>query len=154
MIIEAWDISFSTALTYQTILNKSKIAENMYGKEFSYKYRKVDFIFGKRLNPFNTVYSIFGFKYLDAPADINKYILASNSSIDRVFSAGLSYVRDTRDLKQFAESGMYGSASLTHFGFGIKNISYNILYADYRQYQKLSSNFIFKMERIIQAYFW
>ncbi|MFH0733993.1 MAG: POTRA domain-containing protein [bacterium] len=144
LIIESWDISFSTALTYQTILNKSKIAEKMYGEEFSYKYRKVDFIFGKRLNPFNTVYSIFGFKYLDAPADINKNILASNSSIDRVFSAGLSYVRDTRDLKQFAGSGIYGSASLTHFGFGIKNISYNILYADYRQYQNVISNFILK----------
>ncbi len=144
LIIESFDISFSTALTYQTIVNKSKIAEAMYGKEFSYKYRKIDFIFGKRLNPFNTLYTIFGFKYLDAPADINKNILASNTSIDRVFSAGLSYVLDTRDLKQYAQSGTYGAATLTHFGFGVKNVSYNMLYLDYRQYQNIVSKLIFK----------
>lgn len=153
IVWEALDISMTTSLTYQKIQNVSEVAEGIVGEEFSYRYRMLDFSFGKRINPFNTLYTYLGFTYLDVPFENSTNILASNTSVDRVFSAGLGYLYDTRDLKQYAESGIYGSAIYRHYGFGNKNISYNVFLADYRQYQKIISKLTLKWRGVYRHTF-
>lgn len=144
IIIESLDISLLTSLTWQKSLNKNTKAENLFGEEFSYNYKRMDFTLGKRLNNFNTVLFNFGYAYISLPENNNNEILKGKNNINRVITTGMGYVFDTRDLLQFPESGIYGSASILHSGFGLDNINYNIANLDYRQYKKLLSGLILK----------
>ncbi|HPN37095.1 MAG TPA: POTRA domain-containing protein [Melioribacteraceae bacterium] len=144
IVIESLDISFLTAITLQKTLNKSEKAEELYGEEFSYNYKKIDFSIGKRLNNFNAIFFNFGFSYINIPKAGKNKILKGDNDINRIFSGGFGYVFDSRDLIQYPESGIYTSSLLTHAGFGLNNISYNIASIDYRQYQKIISGLTLK----------
>ena len=63
--------------------------------------------------------------------------MASNSRTDRIFKLGLDYIYDTRDLKQFADSGIYANINYMHRGFGINGINYSNLDLDLRCYSKI-----------------
>ncbi len=144
IIIESLDISFLTSFTLLKTLNKSEKAEELFGKEFSYSYKKIDFAIGKRLNNFNSIFFNMGFSYIDLAEQGNNKILPGNDNANRVFSAGLGYVFDSRDLVQYPQSGIYSSSVITHSGFGLDNLKYNIANIDLRQYQKVVSGLILK----------
>ena len=76
-------------------------------------------------------------------------LTASKENIDRIYSFGLNYELDNRNLKQFSNEGTFANANLTHKGFGINDISYNILKVDLRKYNISYWRFSCEMAGII-----
>ncbi len=133
------NLSFEVNLGYTSIQNRRLIAENLYGDKFTYHYIFSGFTLGYRINQFNKIYNSYNFEYMDFPKEV-KTLTASNSSIDRVFSAGIAYEYDNRDLKQFSTNGLLAVASLVHKGFSTQNDSYNIFNLDVRKYNTIIGN--------------
>lgn len=144
LIIEKLNLSLLTNISVQKMLNKSTIAEKLFGGEFSYNFKKIDFTIGKRLDNFNFAYLGLGFSYADIKDVGTNYILNSNSNINRTFKLGLGYSYDTRDLAQYPLSGIYAYTMFTKLGFGLWDVNYNVATFDYRQYQKLINNVYIK----------
>ncbi len=144
LIVEKLNLSLLTNISVQKMLNKSNSAEKMFGSEFSYNFKKIDFTLGKRIDNFNFAYLGLGFSYVDIKESGLNYILNKNSNLNRAFKIGLGYTYDTRDLIQYPLSGIYASTMLTKLGFGLWDVNYNVATFDYRQYQKLINSFYIK----------
>ncbi|MEI7812648.1 MAG: BamA/TamA family outer membrane protein [Ignavibacteria bacterium] len=129
-------ISFSTELSYLRAENISRRDLELYGEKFSNKVISGNISFVKRFNLFNSAGLLTGYDYIETPRHISG-ISASEGRIDRVPNVQLSYSLDTRDLRQFPDSGLSAGISYLYKGFGINKINYSILSADYRQYIKL-----------------
>jgi len=130
------DIGFTFGIAYSKINNRSKAAENIIGDEFQYKIFSQTISFSKRINQFNIAFLSLGFNYIEAPFS-KKGITASGERIDRLMYGGISYIYDSRDLKQYSENGLYTFLHYSHKGFGINDISYNNFEIDFRGYRKL-----------------
>lgn len=138
------DISFSFRFSFVDLSNKSDIAEIQYGKEFEYDYYTAEIMLGRRLNLYNQLVTIAGFDYVQSPMFLPGRINASNNSIDRIPKASLVYIFDSRDLSQMPKDGFYISFAYTNKGMGINNVNYNILQFDYREYQPLFNELLFR----------
>ncbi|MCF8240010.1 MAG: hypothetical protein K9J16_01385 [Melioribacteraceae bacterium] len=137
VLIESHDISFQFSVSYGTIANKSQLAEYYYGEEFSYKVMGSTISFGKRFDQFNNLFVHSGFDYITAPEDAVNFSTGSNINIDRSIKLGLDYVYDSRDLKQFPSDGIYFTSGITHKGFGLDGLNYNVFRIDFREYRKI-----------------
>lgn len=131
--IRKHDIYFSAGAGYSNIANKSAIAQYIYGSEFKQKYATGYLQLGKRFNLFHSGDVVVAWDYIETPAYFRN-INASNERIDRVLRAGVNYFFDTRNLKQFPDSGFFAAAGFVHKGFGIKDINYSVLALDFRHY--------------------
>jgi outer membrane protein assembly factor BamA len=129
-------IGLSFAFAYVNSTNKSENAKAIIGEDFTNKMFFQSISISKRFNQFNIGFFTIGFNYIETPYT-RSGITASGNNIDRVPFAGLSYIYDSRDLKQFSETGLFTFASFTHFGFSINDISYNQFSIDFREYRKL-----------------
>jgi len=131
------DIGLGVSIGYSDYTNKSKNAEKLIGKDFEYTFYTVSLSFSKRINQFNYISISPSFSYIETGVPIAQRITASSEPIDRVLALSAEYTFDTRDLKQFPKTGIFSYLRFLHNGFGIKNISYNILRLDFRQYNEL-----------------
>jgi flagellin-like hook-associated protein FlgL len=122
------NISFSGGTSYLSSNNISTLAELEYGKDFKYRIISGWLQLGKRLNLFNDVYLLLGYDYVEAPDSSSGRITASGNRIDNTFKIGLTYSFDTRNLKQFPDSGIYAGIDYSQKGLGIDKI--NIATAD------------------------
>ncbi|MFA3781963.1 POTRA domain-containing protein [Melioribacteraceae bacterium 4301-Me] len=136
------NIGISFALAYQKISNKSNAAKLLYGGDFNNIFYSTALSLSKRLNQFNKIYVAFGFDYVTFPSNNIFGISASSSSIDRTVWLSSGYEFDSRDLKQFSQEGIYSSIQFTHKGFGIDNISYNILRIEFQEHKNIYGDFI------------
>lgn len=134
--IKEKNLSLSASLAYMKIYNKNLMAEQLAGGPFSQKTVSGGATLGKRLDIFNVVGISAGFDYVESPKEVPG-INAEKGRIDRTLKAGVFYNYDSRNLKQFPDSGLYFYASAMQKGFGIKNVNYTLLSADYRQYLPL-----------------
>ncbi|MDZ7763545.1 MAG: hypothetical protein U5K00_03845 [Melioribacteraceae bacterium] len=130
-------IGFGAQISYQDFLNRSSAAKAIAGKDFEYRIYSTSVSFNKRLDQFNLVQVGTGFTYIESDEFAVKGITASGDRIDRLPFVSAQYVYDTRDLKQFPKTGLLTSAKLTHSGFSMHNISYQVLELDLRQYNHL-----------------
>lgn len=144
LIIPSADISFILDGVYSTPINKSPTAESIHGSSFDYKTYAGLVSFGKRLNLSNDLYFTGGYSYVEAPSPDDAPIMASGTSIDKSFFAGISYLFDTRDLKLSANRGYYLSANYSYKGIGNNNIGYSIVDAEVRNYRRLVDDLVFK----------
>lgn len=128
------NISFNAGSAYSKFANISTLAEAVYGKSFKYKYFSAWINPGKRLNIYNDVYLYLGYDYIEAPDSSGPNITASRNRIDNVAKAGINYFFDTRNLKQFPDSGVFFNLSYFQKGFGTDKINYSILNVDFRHY--------------------
>ena len=131
-------LGFTTGLSSTNANNKNSNAELLNGENYKNRFYSGFINLYKRLDQFNLLSLSASFDYVE-PKTENYFtgITASNSKIDRTFSFGIGYSYDSRDLKQFAQSGIYAGAVFTHKGFGINGINYNVLGVDYRQHEKV-----------------
>lgn len=127
-------IGMGFGLSYYKYINRNLEAEKLVGKEFDYKIFGAYLSFYKRFDQFNLSGLSSGFSYREALVEPGKGITASSKSIDRYPYVTLFYFYDSRDLKLFSDYGFYASASITHKGFGLNSISYNVFETDIRQY--------------------
>ncbi len=137
LLIESEDINMTTTLMYQTPVNKSEKAEIIHGAEFDYTKALGQVSLGKRINKFSNLFATLAFGYVEAPDSNYQGIMASHGNIDRSLVFGGSYIYDSRDLKQFAQKGVYGKTEFLHYGLFNSEINYNIVKTEYRQYQKV-----------------
>lgn len=145
VLIPSSDISFLFSGIYSTPINKSPTADSIHGEHFDYKTSGSQISFGKRLNLSNDIYFTIGYNYVEVPSSYDAPIMASNTRIDRSFIAGVSYVFDTRNLKQFADEGHLISANYGYKGIGNNKISYSTFIIDARNYRKIVGDLIFKI---------
>jgi outer membrane protein assembly factor BamA len=133
------NLGFTFGSSYLNAQNKSKTAKYLYGGDFKSKFYSSFVTFYKRLDQFNLVSLSTSFDYVKVPSGKSFLgISASEKDIDRTLSLGAGYVYDSRDLKQFPKSGIYLGSLLTHKGFGIDNINYNIFRFEYMQFETLT----------------
>lgn len=130
------DIGISAGIAYSKINNRSAFAKNIIGDDFQYKNFSQSISINKRINQFNIIFFSVGFNYMEIPYP-DKGITASDRSIDRLLHLGISYMYDSRDLKQYSRNGLYTFFNLTHKGFGINGISYNNFEIDFREYRSI-----------------
>ena len=128
-------IGLSFGFAYVKSSNKSENAKYLVGEDFVNKMYLQSISLSKIFNQFNIGFLTVGFNYVETPYAVNG-ITASGKNIDRVLFTGLSYIYDSRDLKQFSENGLYAFASFTHNGFSINDIKYNQFNIDFREYRK------------------
>lgn len=134
VLITGKNFTFGFNLGYTKIQNKNIYSRELNGDSFSYSYIFGSLSFGYRLNLYNTFLQTTAYEYIDVPEKISK-LTSTSSHIDRVLSSAISYEFDNRDLKQFSSNGTLAFAEFVHKGFGINDISYNILNLDLRHYK-------------------
>ncbi|MGE5456976.1 MAG: BamA/TamA family outer membrane protein [Methanococcaceae archaeon] len=142
-LIKAYDIAFFANFYYQRVLNKSAEAFYLYGSDFEHTILSGSLGIGKRFGLFHMLSVSTGFDYIETPKYLSP-ISASNERIDRIYKAGLGYVYDSRNLKQFPDSGIYSSASYIQKGFGINNVSYSVMNLDFRHYFSIAGDLSLK----------
>lgn len=130
------EISFNAGISYSKVKNKSNIAKYLYGEDFDQKIYGFDLTFGKRITLYQNIFFNIGYKVIETPFFL-KGVSASDGKIDHLASTELTYVYDTRDLRQFAREGFYFLADLNYKGLGINGIQYEVLKFDLRKYEKL-----------------
>ncbi|PKL82125.1 MAG: hypothetical protein CVV24_11775 [Ignavibacteriae bacterium HGW-Ignavibacteriae-3] len=130
------DIGFTFSYYFSKLTNKSPTARKIIGFDYQHKSISQSVAVYKRFNQFNVGYLSVGFTYVETDFSL-KGITASGSRIDRLLTAGLSYVYDSRDLKQYSVNGIYSLISIAYNGFGINNISYNKFGLDFREYRTI-----------------
>lgn len=137
LFLKEEEVIFGLSASYQTIENRSLKAFRKFRDLFSYRIISGQITIGKRLNLFNEVNSFFGYQYFDGPSKNFSGLTATGKKEEGLPFLGLSYTHDTRNLKQFPNSGILSVISLTHKGFGMKGAQYNIFNLDFREYRKL-----------------
>ncbi len=145
--------SFDLLLAYQKVSNKSSRVAAFTRKDFSYTSILALIGFGERLNQFNEVKLFSGFQYVEQPFESLNRFAAGNSRVDRMPVLEAVYTLDTRDLKQFSSKGSYLKFDYFQKGFGINNVSYNVVNLDLRRYQPLWKDFTFKT-RLMARHAW
>ncbi len=127
------NIFFNAAVSYSKITNKSKSAKALFGGDFDQKIFSSEIILGKRFDLFYRLSANIGYRRIENPVFI-KGISASDDKIDNLFSLGLSFIYDTRDLSQFPKKGSYISFHYIFSGLGINGINYKVFKYDLRKY--------------------
>lgn len=136
VLITGENLTFGLKLGYTDVQNRNIYSEIINGEEFSYNYIYGSVAFGYRLNQYNHIVQTTTYEYIDMPETVSQ-ISASGENIDRLFSLGLQYEFDNRNLKQFSNDGFYGMMDFVHKGFDLNDASYNIFTLDLRKYNYL-----------------
>lgn len=144
LIFPSADISFNFTGAFGTPVNKSPTLAIANGNSFDFRTIGITSIFGKRLNTSSSIFCSVGYSKIKAPNNNIDYYMASSTSTDEMFSLGISYIVDSRNLKQFANRGYLLSIDLLHYGIGNSRISYNVIGIDARNYRKLYKSIIIK----------
>jgi outer membrane protein assembly factor BamA len=130
------NIYFDAQLSYNSVENKSIIAEQKYGAVFDQKMINAQITFGKRISLFHNISVTAGYNYIETPMYVSG-INASDQRIDRLLFLGAGYAYDTRDLAQFPRNGIYSSINFLMKGLGLNDINYQVYTFDFREYRPL-----------------
>ncbi len=139
-IVKDLNLSLKSSIGYQTVTTNSISARIRAGKNFDYKHINFLFQIGKRINLYNEIFLTSGFDYFEMPSDLKKLSTTSGDRIDKIANVGIDYLYDTRNLKQFPDSGIVALVSFNNKGFGISGINYSTLFLDFRHYLSLTGN--------------
>ncbi len=130
------DLFFNYQMGFNQVNNKSLTAEELAGGSFEQKIYFAKVIFGNRFGSYQRLSLTVGFDYVETPFYIPG-ISVSNDRIDRTWIVGLSYVYDTRDLRQYARKGSFAFFIYEFKGLGFNDIDYKIGIADLRNYYRI-----------------
>lgn len=145
-------ILFDFFAEYKSQFNRSNQALILHGSDFEQKFISSQISIGKRFDLFNRLIIYTGFIYAETPFYING-ISSSGGRIDRSVYTGIRGIHDTRDLAQFPREGDYLAASFEIKGIGISGGNYTSLRIDARHYEKIDSDFGFKLRYISRHLF-
>ncbi len=152
VLITGKNLSYGFSLGYTDLANRSIQSELLNGDSFTYNYIYGNISLGYRLNQFNILSATTIYEYIEMPETVSQ-LTASKKNIDRIYSFGLNYELDNRNLKQFSNKGTFANANLTHKGFGINDISYNILKLDFRKYNLVAGDLAVKWRGLFRSTF-
>ncbi len=144
LIISSADISFYFTGSFGTPINKSPTLEEVNGSEFDFKNISISTMWGKRLNKANNIFFVLGYSSIIAPTDaINPY-MASGTATDDAVSTGFIYIFDSRNLRQYANRGLFFQLDYLNMGIGSSRINYNSVNLDIRNYREIYKSLIIK----------
>lgn len=152
VLITGKNLSFGFSLGYTDLANRSIQSELLNGDVFSYNYIFGNILLGYWLNQYNILTATTIYEYIEMPNTVSQ-LTASKENIDRIYSFGLNYELDNRNLKQFSNEGTFANANITHKGFGINDISYNILKVDVRKYNLVTGDLAVKWRGLLRSTF-
>ncbi len=144
LLIPSADISFYFSGAIGTFVNKSVFLDAVNGSSFNFESFLCSTTFGKRVNKQNNFFVSLAYSRIKAPFKILSGYMASGTLIDEIFSAGISYIFDSRDLRQFATSGSYFQLSYMLNGIGNNTISYNNMGIDVKSYREIYNSLMIK----------
>jgi len=144
LLITSADISFYFAGAHGTPINKSPTLDDVNGEVFDFKTFSLNTTWGKRFNKENNIYFILEYSNIQAPSEsINPY-MASGTSTDESISTGFAYIYDSRNLSQFASSGIYFGIDYIYNGLGTKDISHNAMTVNLNKYNTIFKSLLIK----------
>ncbi len=144
LIISAADISFYFTGAVGSPVNKSPTLDVANGSSFDFNTISISTMFGKRLNTSSDIFISAAYQNIKAPSNNIDSYMASKTSTDENISVGISYVLDSRNLKQFANKGYIFALGFTHYGLGNSKINYNSISVDARNYRDLYETLMIK----------
>lgn len=123
-------------ISYNTITNKSLLAEQSGGSNFDERHFSVSSTFGVRIGIAQTAWVGLGYELVK----VDTYEPGRTLSIDGtdrypIFGAGYAY--DSRDLIEYPSSGLLARATITKNGWPGNNLDFIRYAADFRYYQPL-----------------
>jgi len=125
-------LSFSGSFSFARIRNKSVREASLTG-DFNEMHYNINATIGKRFNIHETLGMNTGFQIVH----IKEYRpgrTVSPDGADAFLFAGLSYVFDSRDLREYAMTGGYVFLGVTKLGFGESPLSFTRFNIDARRY--------------------
>ena len=134
---------------FNSVSNRSEIAEELAGGEFTQDFYFGQIVFGKRFGLFHRFGISAGYNYIETPFYIEG-INASDQRIDRTVILGAFYNFDTRDLIQFPTEGMFAFINYELKGMGINDINYRVGYLDFREYRKIIGSLSAKWRFVVR----
>lgn len=134
------NLTLRTEIFYNTIKNRSKEAEKIYGEEFSQKFIGLNISSGKRFDNFNTLSAGISYSHIETPKT-NSQITPNNNRVYRVPAISISYKHDTRDLVQFPTNGSLFSIEQSIKWLNLFENNYLINNIDYRYYSTIYDKF-------------
>ncbi|PJA96001.1 MAG: hypothetical protein CO129_08910 [Ignavibacteriales bacterium CG_4_9_14_3_um_filter_34_10] len=138
-----WDYNeflFSPSFYFATPKNKSTEATYLIGKDFEYKIFNTRLAFGKRFSQFLESYITIGHSYIETDYALKK-VTASGKKIDNSMTAGIYIQADSRNLKQFPESGIFATFDYQKVGLLNSKIDFTKTRFDYRHYLRVKNLF-------------
>ena len=126
------NLSFSGSFSYSRVRNKSEIEVEKTG-DFNELHYNLNFTLAKRFN----LYETFGLNLGYQIVDIEQYLpgrTASPDGKDAFLFGALTYLFDSRDLREYAFSGGFVSLSTTKNGFGEADLNFTRFNVDVRRY--------------------
>lgn len=144
LLVPSVDIAFYFGVVYGTPINKSPSLEKVNGGVFDFNTFSLSTTWGKRFNEENDIYFIIGYSNFQAPNESINSLMASGTSTDKTLSTGLAYIYDSRNLIQYASSGMFFGINYLYNGVGSKNISHNTIMVDVSKYRNIYNSFLIK----------
>ncbi len=142
---------YSISAKHQKKNNQSLLAKKLAEKEFVYKINSINFSFGKRISNYSMIISGIGFTNLSA--DFYKPLITiSTKGKDNFLNVGLSYVYDSRDLIQSAETGFYFNIQYLKLGL-IGSLNSNVIDMDVRNYLPLYKSIYIKNRLYVKTVF-
>jgi outer membrane protein assembly factor BamA len=121
-----------TIFSFSHVENRSQSARGE-GPNFFERHYAVTELLGKRYDQYRRSWFSAGYSYVDVSAPKSGRTV-SPDGVDRFLFAGIGGSHDTRDLREYPTEGVYGSASVTKYGFGESAVDYFAVAADWRGY--------------------
>ena len=124
-----------TGFAWSRVVNKSMASQgegpNLGGTQYVASQA-----LGKRIDAFRRVWLQASFNYLEVSENRSGRTV-SDAGIDRYLTIGVGASHDTRNLKEYATSGIFGSVYVAKKGFGIGAVDMVTYAADVRVYKPL-----------------
>jgi outer membrane protein assembly factor BamA len=129
------NLYFSGNLSYSRVRNRSE-RETAVSGEFDERHFDVNSTIGKRFSLYESAGINFGYHSVD----INEYRpgrTVSTTGKDAYLYGRLSYVYDSRDIREYPMAGHFLAFSMTRYGFGTSGVDFTRLGGDMRAYARL-----------------
>jgi len=143
LIISAFDLNMFFSFAYGKSVNKSEILESIYGETFDFNSMSLNTMWGKRFGEKTNLFLIFSYSKIKVPSNKLNSFMSSGSSIDEKISTGISYLYDSRNLKQYASNGEVFELSYSYNGL-LNSNNFNAINLDMRKYREIYNSFIVK----------
>ncbi|PLX31997.1 MAG: hypothetical protein C0600_04105 [Ignavibacteria bacterium] len=124
-----------TGFAWSKVVNKSMQSRGE-GPNFDEIHYAIAETFGKRLDPYHSIWLHSSFRYVEVTEKRTGRTLAPGG-IDRYVSVGFGASHDTRNLKEYPTRGIYSTAYIAKKGFGIGEVDMISYAADVRTYNPI-----------------
>jgi outer membrane protein insertion porin family len=130
---------FSADLSFSWVKNKSEREAAITG-DFNERHYAVSTTIGKRLGLYQTLGARLGYQIVDVE-EYRPGRTISPDGRDRFLFGSLTYLFDSRNLKEYATMGGFVFAAVTKYGFGDADLSFTRFNLDLRGYVPIDTDF-------------